>query len=348
MAFGVPGGVLRYRADVRTIGFASIFFGIVALQWYLFEYTWLHLLPAPLGVSAAWSWWTPARLVGSVGLFMLACLFAFIGAISTHNVIHCPMFRRAWMNEAWRLVQTLWYGQPVSVFIPVHNHSHHKYAQTRRDLTRSTKVKGSWQLWNMYAATGWQSAALRDCVAYFRAQRARGRAVWRNVLVELAVLVPVLLVLFVIDWRRALLFVVLPHSVGMFLIKAINFLQHDGCDYDMEGVNHSRNFVGPVFNWLLLNNGYHTIHHMRPGIHWSLLPQKHAELVAPSIHPALDVPNFVTWFVPNVVWPGRRQRFDGAPYEWPPGGEGPDLPWAFELEALYQHDTGRSPMSPTT
>lgn len=331
-------GWLRYRADVRTLAFAAIFFGLVGTLWGAFPYTWIDLLPAPVGDPAARQAWTPGALVLSVLLWAAACVFAFVGAISTHNVVHCPMFRRPWMNDAWRFVQTLWYGQPVTVFVPVHNHSHHKHAQTRMDLTRSTKATGAWQLANMFTATRWQQAALRDSLAYFQAQRARGRRVWKDVLAEAAVLLVVYGALFVVDWQKAVLYVVVPHTVGMFLIKAINFLQHDGCSYDNEGYDHSRNFVGRRFNWLFLNNGFHTVHHMLPGLHWSLTPAKHAELVAPHIHPALDVEDFFGWFFTHVVWPGRRERYDGAPYEWPPGGEGPDEPWSFDVEANYQVD----------
>lgn len=41
--------------------------------------------------------------------------------------------------------------------------------------------------------------------------------------------------------------------------------QHDGCDENSK-YNFSRNFVGKWFNFLLFNNGYHTIHHMSPGM----------------------------------------------------------------------------------
>ena len=38
-------------------------------------------------------------------------------------------------------------------------------------------------------------------------------------------------------------------------------------------------------NWFTFNNGYHGIHHMKPGLHWSLAPEVHAKELAPfNIH----------------------------------------------------------------
>lgn len=308
--------LLRNPADRRTLGFAACFFALVTAQWVLF--------PLP--------WWA------GVPLWALTVVFAFVGAVSTHNVIHCPMFYRPALNETWRLVQTVWYGQPVSLYVPVHNHSHHKHTQTRKDLTRTTKVDHRWQLLNLLHGAQWQRAASRDVKLYFAAQEQEGGRIVRQFRTELAVLVVVYGVLALIDWRLWVLYVVLPHVLGTFGIRAINFLQHDGCDYDLHGYDHSRNFTGRFFNWLFLNNGFHTIHHMRPGLHWSVLRERHAALVAPHIHAALDVDHFGRWFLWNIVWPGRRQRFDGGPYAWPPGGEGPDEPWDFRVAANYDVD----------
>lgn len=41
------------------------------------------------------------------------------------------------------------------------------------------------------------------------------------------------------------------------MIVTLNLLQHDGCD-PHSPVNHSRNFVGPILNFLCFNNGART------------------------------------------------------------------------------------------
>jgi hypothetical protein len=67
------------------------------------------------------------------------------------------------------------------------------------------------------------------------------------------------------------------------------------------------------------------MHHMEPGLHWSRLPGKHAELVAPSIHPALEQRSLALYLVRTFILQPRRLRFDGAPVVLPP--EGADEDW---------------------
>ncbi|MFS8071646.1 MAG: fatty acid desaturase, partial [Byssovorax sp.] len=89
------------------------------------------------------------------------------------------------------------------------------------------------------------------------------------------------------DFWSGLFFIVIPQLYGARCILRINLIQHDGCDTLSEW-NHSRNFVGRAFNWIMCNNGYHTIHHNRAGVHWSVLHEAHAREVVPRIDPELD------------------------------------------------------------
>jgi len=91
--------------------------------------------------------------------------------------------------------------------------------------------------------------------------------------------------LLILDWRRALLFFFIPQQFALFSIQVVNYLQHIETDAYSDW-NHSRNFVSKTLNLLLFNNGYHTVHHLKPGLHWSELPRFHAQHVG-KIHPSL-------------------------------------------------------------
>jgi fatty acid desaturase len=77
-------------------------------------------------------------------------------------------------------------------------------------------------------------------------------------------------------------------------VLIFNYVQHIHADEESE-FNHSRNITGPVLNFILLNNGYHTAHHISPGIHWSQLKEKH-EAIAGKIDPRLNERSFL-WFL---------------------------------------------------
>ena len=161
-------------------------------------------------------------------------------------------------------------------------------------------------------------------VRYFKAMYRRNPPWFRQMLVEATIFIGTMGALVVLDWKKFLLYVLIPHQYAAWGIITMNLLQHDGCDENTE-YDHSRNFVGRLFNWFTLNNGYHTIHHEIPGKHWSLLPELHAERIAPHIHPALDQPSLFGYVFRTTIYPGKRLRYDGTPLVVT--GEGPDREW---------------------
>src|SRR5438132_13240457 len=76
---------------------------------------------------------------------------------------------------------------------------------------------------------------------------------------EYVVFFGTMIVLFLLDWRRALLFFLVPQQVALFLIQCVNFLQHVATGAQSEW-NHSRNFVSPTPHTRLFNNASHTVH----------------------------------------------------------------------------------------
>ncbi|MFT3771284.1 MAG: fatty acid desaturase [Minicystis sp.] len=295
--------MLRYRADLRTLSFVSIYFGLVAYQW----------VTAPKGLAIA------------VPLFILTCWFSFFGAVATHNTIHSPVFKSRPLNRIFQVVLTLTYGAPVSSFVPGHNLSHHKYTQQQRDVMRTTKTRHRWNLLNgLFFVLHVAGAIMKGEGRYFRAMRERNPAWARQMATEWIILHGAYLVLLCLDWKKFLLYVAIPHKYAAWGIVTMNLLQHDGCDAKSE-YNHSRNFVGKLVNWWTFNNGFHTIHHMEPGLHWSLLPAEHAKRVAPFIHPNLDQPALLPYLWRTFFWPGKRVDYLGNPLVLPEAG--PDEEW---------------------
>ena len=295
--------MLRYRADVKTLLFVATYFGLVALQWI----------------------YAPRQLWIAAPLLVLTCWFSFFGAVATHNTVHSPVFRQRWLNRVFQVVLTLTYGHPVSAYVPGHNLSHHKHTQSRRDIMRTTKVRYRWNLLNglLFMSHVGKDVLVAD-MRYFKAMYRRNPPWFRQMALEFAVFFGLCGALVALDWQKFVLYVLIPHQYAAWGIITMNLLQHDGCDEHSE-YNHSRNFVGKLVNWWTYNNGYHTIHHMEPGLHWSLLPEEHARRIAPHIHPNLDQPSLLAYLFRTFIWPAKRVRYDGAPLVLPE--EGPDEEW---------------------
>ncbi|NUP12783.1 MAG: fatty acid desaturase [Polyangiaceae bacterium] len=301
--------LMRYRADLRTIAFMAAYYGLVAVQW---------LMPSA-SVFDHGSWWV------ATPLFVLTCFFSFFCAVATHNTVHSPVFEKRSHNRIFQVALTTTYGHPVSAYVPGHNLSHHKHTQTRKDVMRTSKARFSWHLLNglfFIALVG--PSIMKGESQYFKTMKQRLPSWYRQYQIEFWVLHLAYLALLLADWKKFLVFVFLPHKYAAWGIITMNMLQHDGCDENSEW-NHSRNFVGKLVNWFTFNNGYHTIHHMHPGKHWSLLPDAHAREVAPHIHPALDQKSLLAYIVTTFVWPGKRMTYDGKPLVLP--HEGPDENW---------------------
>lgn len=308
--------MLRYAADLRTIAFMAVYFGLVAAQWAVPSVS-------VLGGSFA---------IG-IPLLILTGFFSFFCAVATHNTVHSPVWKSRGANRVFQMALTVTYGHPVSAFVPGHNLSHHKHTQTRRDVMRTSKARFSWHLLNglfFLAMVG--PSIMRGEASYFKMMKGRSPAWFRQLRLEQLALFGTYGVLLVLDILHPTIFpglkflvlVFIPHKYAAWGIITMNMLQHDGADERSEW-NHSRNFVGTLVNWFTFNNGYHTIHHMHPGMHWSLLPEAHAREVAPHIHPALDQPSLLAYIWRTFLWPGKRLRYDGAPFQL--AAEGPDEDW---------------------
>lgn len=308
--------MLRYRADLRTIAFVCFYYGLLAGEWML----------------------VPVSSPAAVPMVILTCLVAWLCAIITHNTLHSPIFTRRWANKVMQLFLSCAYGFPVSEYVPGHNLSHHKHTQKRADLMRTSKAPFRLNILNVFYF--FPRVALDiffqnyRYVAVMKEQLPR----WHHqLLLEIAFVWGSKLALLILDWRKALLFVVVPHLFAVWGITSVNFVQHDGCDED-HPYNHSRNFVGRIFNWITFNNGFHGIHHDQPGLHWSLTAQAHYDRIHGRIHPALEQKSLAIYLFRAFIYPGQRLRYDGKAVILPT--EGPDEEWIPKSIAAAVHDLG--------
>src|SRR5262245_26059570 len=193
--------MLRYRADIKTLVFVALYFGLVAGQW----------------VFAPKALWLAAPLL------VLTCWFSFFGAVATHNTVHCPVFTERWMNRAFQVALTLTYGHPVSAYVPGHNLSHHKYTQSRRDVMRTAKTRRCCHLPNglFFLSRVGKDIFFAD-MRYFRAMYRRNPPWFRQMILEATIFVGSMAALVVLDWQKFLLYVLVPHQYAAWGIITMN------------------------------------------------------------------------------------------------------------------------------
>jgi len=286
---------LRHRRDVQSLAY-------------------LTALP----VLAAWQWmhgfWWP--------LYALMLFLTLGVGVIHHNHTHLRMWRGRRANRLTDFAITLLQGHPTFVFWPAHVANHHRHRHSERDVARTyrfgggdTNHLGGYLLHPVQAA--W--VLYPHILAWLAALRRRGPGAFRYCVSQYAVWLGSWALLLAIDWRKALLFVIVPQLHGLHWLLATNYLQHahaDGRAGAHRGtrggaLNYARNFEGLV-NPLLFNIGLHTAHHENPHAHWSELNRLHRERYRDRVDPALNegglLPYMLRVLVLGTVVPRWRSR----------------------------------------
>ena len=66
-----------------------------------------------------------------------------------------------------------------------------------------------------------------------------------------------------------------------FNSRVIGAYNDGSAEKGLEADDHhhaSRNILHPLYNFTSFNLGYHTAHHMHPGLHWTQLPEVHTQI----------------------------------------------------------------------
>ncbi len=281
--------LVKHPAEWRQIGIVAVYLGLLGA---------MYVVPA-------------CRNVVFLGA---ACFFAFLNAVVIHNHLHHGVFRSRRLNLWWRCVLSFGSLYPASANLPSHNLVHHHFDDDgQADWAAPGAVSFRWNLLNLIHFPNVVGPDTFAGVQRWGALSGR-RELVRQYTVELAFAFGVTALLAIRDFWTTLFFIVIPQLYGARGILRINLIQHDRCDVESDW-NHSRNFVGRAFNWIMCNNGYHTIHHNRAGLHWSVLAEEHAREVVPRVDPSLDEPSMALYLLRTYVFSlqGCAARSDARP-----------------------------------
>lgn len=262
---------LRYRADIRTLLWAFVLMpGLVAAQL---------LRPSLAG------WLLPFSMYA-----------AYSAAVIAHNHNHVGTFTGKGMNRFFATWISVFYGFPTYGWIPTHNLNHHRFGGREGDATvwvTLGKPDNAWEAFtHFFRSTKTQGPLL---ARYREMVYRRSKVAWLGIWGQYVAVYGSHLAFGALAVRlygaKAGAFVYLsalgiPAFGALWGIMFTNWVQHVGCD-PASRYNHSRNFVSSWMNFFVFDNGFHTVHHEKASLHWSLAREAHAK-IADRIDPRLN------------------------------------------------------------
>lgn len=210
---------------------------------------------------------------------------------AAHAAIHTPMFYARWPDFVLGLIYSLEVGYTRHCFKLDHVLHHRYYLDPAKDTNSSLwhgKVVGRFRysfynLFTVYPRT-------------FGFARNKSAHVLRSYLLEVAVMLVALAVFTAIDPAKTLVVFGYAMVLGLYGTYYWSHHEHAGLLADNH-LHASRNYINPFYNWLASNVGYHTAHHMKPGMHWADLPAYH-EQIKDQIPPELII-TYIPFFSSN-------------------------------------------------
>jgi fatty acid desaturase len=260
--------MLKNKADIKSLIYILITTALFIAQW-----VWI-------GVNSfIYTWY----------LFMSVAV-----SVMTHNHNHLPMWQSKTLNTITDWWLTIFYGFPIFAWIPTHNKNHHRFNNREGDdsITYRVSEKNNFLTFISYPSISGYFQQ-KSIFSYLKDLKANNKGKYWLCISQYAILFLWIAAALLINWQKALLFVIIPQQVSLFSVLIFNYVQHVHANEESEW-DHSRNFTG-FLNFMLFNNGYHTIHHQKAGLHWSNVPKAHKE-IENNINPILLERSF-WWYI---------------------------------------------------
>jgi fatty acid desaturase len=252
---------------------AHSYWDVIPIAWAFVHLLFLISMLASFGHAA---WWASALM----GLFYAFSISWNVNSVS-HNFIHNAYFRSGILNRAFSLLESVTLGFSQTMY----DHVHRQHHIGNNDRVGENGETVDWISIYQHGKNGQPETALKYAfLSFFRDDPKRIVAGIRRLnpflaqfaWFELALVVLLFIVLFLINWQLGLFFVVF-HYLGHSLTAMNGYYEHYGANPD-KPIAWGVSCYNTVFNWLWLNNGYHAEHHYRPKQHWTQMRDLHLQI----------------------------------------------------------------------
>lgn len=232
---------------------------------------WIALASFGLFVPAATNWFLALPLIAALSLLNFSLT---IGVLHMHT--HRPLFVSRRLNRLVDVLCSMPCMLTAAEMREVHVLNHHRFNDGPGDVTSTAgheRGLAAVQYWVSYGTT----VKLHSLRMFFGpAGSSKGRRQRRNQFLRDSALVTAVIaaVALYCDTTAFLLFYVVPLALIHVNIGYFAWLTHAPARDFADDPSKSMNTVGNWLNFCIFNQGYHSVHHRYPGIHWTQIPDK--------------------------------------------------------------------------
>lgn len=232
----------------------------------------LFLVPFTLALYLVPTW--ALIVLGPLYLVHLFVNYAARITLTLHAVTHRPAFKRG-LRRADHLFTTFFpalIGMPTFAYVAHHKVMHHNENVSESDLSGTAEYQRDNLLhflhyWARFALLGYF-----HMTSWLLRRDMRPQAV-RMIVGTVLGYTTIGVLLYLAPWPTLIAFVI-PYLLMRYFLMAGNWSEHAFVDVDAP-TNSMRNSVcllNTGFNHRTANAGYHLVHHVTPGLHWSEHP----------------------------------------------------------------------------
>ena len=232
----------------------------------------IALFLADVLVFSLSSSWLLSLAWGALSVPAKVCICAW-----NHHHQHVFFFRSNILNRLIEVVFGLQTGAVSNIWVLHHNIGHHD------NYMDQTKDESAWRAPDGRAMSAGEYTWKIASTGYSRAfKNSHGHPGIKQTFIAMALLqIAIVAGLLWINPFNALVIFVVAMMIAFWMTCRHTYDHHAGCSEEDEYAA-SNNILHQWYNILTGNLGYHTAHHLRPGLHWSKLPAFHAK-ISPKI-----------------------------------------------------------------
>lgn len=219
-----------------------------------------------VALTLDWSW---------LLVFPLVILARQVNLVE-HNHAHAKVFHDRRLNDVFGWLCFLSNGVPLEFYEVHHVDNHHRYNNTQDDHSSMFGFSGC-RYPDKPVSRGYYILSfpmMTICHSLIDINRRPGTRMFRRFWTSIAVISLVSALLISLDPLGFLTFFVAPWIIIFFGLGLTNYRHHYGCKFE-NPYNSSNIMSGLPYGILGFNIGYHASHHIKPALHWSLLPLHH-------------------------------------------------------------------------